>query len=198
MRLILLFVFILFCNINNAQELLEREWTSVLPISLSGIERTENGEIYTSSTIYSVSPDTAASIAMKFNSDLDLEWSRQLRVFNDDDLGAVKVLSDGNILYGGGLGAFFSPLLGGSLYKLDSDGNVLWAKAYPGSDDDRISQIFELSSGELLLANRRGVSGQPTFFLHTDSQGNILDQFILEYIYFFIHLRNLNNHYIFT
>jgi len=181
MRLILLFVFILFCNINNAQELLEREWTSVLPISLSGIERTENGEIYTSSTIYSVSPDTAASIAMKFNSDLDLEWSRQLRVFNDDDLGAVKVLSDGNILYGGGLGAFFSPLLGGSLYKLDSDGNVLWAKAYPGSDDDRISQIFELSSGELLLANRRGVSGQPTFFLHTDSQGNILDQFILEY-----------------
>jgi hypothetical protein len=181
MRAILLYLFTLTFTMINAQELVEREWTAELPLSLSGLERTEAGEIYASSTIYNVSPDTAAAIAMKFNSNLELEWARQLRVFNDDDLGTVKVLSNGSILYGGGLGAFFSPLLGGSLYKLDADGNVLWVKAYPGSDDDRISQIFELPNGDLLLANRRGVSGQPTFFLHTDSDGNILNQFILEY-----------------
>jgi len=181
MRSILLFLFTLTCTVINAQELVEREWTAELPLSLSGLELTETGEIYASSTIYNVSPDTAAAIAMKFNSNLELEWARQLRVFNDDDLGTVKVLSDGSVLYGGGLGAFFSPLLGGSLYKLDADGNVLWARAYPGSDDDRISQIFELPNGDILLANRRGVSGQPTFFLHTDSDGSILNQFILEY-----------------
>lgn len=181
MRLILFFLFILSFTMNNAQELVEREWTAELQISISGIERTQNGDIYASSTIYSINPDTAAAIAMKFNSDLELQWSRQLRVFNDDDLGTVKVLSDGDILFGGGLGTFSSPLLGASLFKLDANGNVLWAKAYPGSDDDRISQIFELANGDLLLANRRGVSGEPTFFLHTDSDGSILDQFILEY-----------------
>lgn len=181
MRSILLFLFVLQCTMINAQELVEREWMAELPLALTGLERTETGEIYASSTIYSVSPDTAAAIAIKFNSNLELEWARQLRVFNDDDLVTVKVLADGSILYGGGLGAFFSPLLGGSLYKLDADGNVLWAKVYPGSDDDRISQIFELPNGDLLLANRRSVNGQPTLFLHTDPDGNILNQFILEY-----------------
>ena len=165
----------------SGQQLTEREWLADQPMSIADVERSENGDIYVAATIYNNSEDTAAAIAMKFNPDLQLEWAKQLRTFNDDDLGCVRILSDGNILFGGGLGAFFSPLLGGSLYKLDSDGNVLWAKVYPASNDDRISEIFELNNGELLLANRRGVSGQPTFFIHTDSGGNILDQFILSY-----------------
>jgi len=167
--------------IAHGQELIEREWIDDQMISIADVEMAADGNIYLASTIYSVSPDTAAAIAMKFNANLELDWARQLRVFNDDDLGCVEVLSDGNILFGGGLGAFFSPLLGGSLYKVDSDGNVLWSKVYPGSDDDRISEIFELANGDLLLSNRRGVSGQPTFFLHTDSDGNILEQFTLAY-----------------
>jgi len=163
------------------QELIELEWIDNQPMSTADVQRAESGEIYLASTIYNNPEDTAAAIAMKFNANLELEWAKQLRTFNDDDFGSVHILSDGNILYGGGLGAFFSPLLGGSLYKVDPDGNVLWSKVYPGSDDDRISEIFELNNGELLLANRRGVSNQPTFFLHTDSQGNILEQFTLTY-----------------
>ena len=162
------------------QELFERKWLANLPMGLAGIERASNGDLYLSATIYdNFMVDTAASIAMKFNSNYELQWSKHLKTLSDDDFGSLKILSDGDILYGGGTGANFSPLLGGSLYKLTPDGNVLWSRLYPGSNDDRISAIHELENGNLILGVRRGVSGQPMRFLLTDAQGNIQEQFII-------------------
>ena len=165
----------------RSQQLVERQWTANLPINISDVARGSNGNIYCAASIYDNSADTSAALALKFNSDFELVWAKQLKTLSGDDMGAVRVLPDGNVFFGAGLGSSISNLVGGCLYKLDSVGNVLWSHLYPGSSDDRITQIFKISNGELLLGVRRGVSGEPMYFLHTNATGDIIDQFTLTY-----------------
>ncbi len=183
-KLFITSVAILFLTTVFGQELKEREWKLDLNNArVNDIDFDSNGNIYLANTVPGW--DTAVALAMKVNSNLELEWARELRSVDRGGLHSVVVLSDGDLLLGGHeLDVLNDSIITDkvpTLYKMDSDGNLLGASSYRGGEDGEIRFIFELPNGNLLLALDEAFVGRPTQFLETNSNGAILNQFSLNF-----------------
>ena len=162
----------------NAQNLLEYqiEYSPFLGVSES--LTLDDGNIMMSCFSYPPSSDSAEAILVKLNLlNQEFTWAKRLKIFHRDDLGCISLLSDGNILVGGTARQDFATEVGGSVFKMDPEGNLIWHKVYTGSSDDRTIKMFENDSDQsLMIFIRYGVNNQPTKILHTDAFGNILSQ----------------------
>jgi hypothetical protein len=176
MKNLLPLVFLVFSLVGNGQELIERQWATEFPIGLTRIIRTSSNELYAVYSAYNNQADTSLAVLAKFDENLEPEWWKRYRTLANDDMGTVIELNDGNFLLGGRTSQNFSSFEGGSLTKVDPDGNVLWHKVYDGSGDDRIIHIAERSDGTIVAFNRRGVSNQPVRIMVLDADGFILSQ----------------------
>jgi len=157
----------------SAQTIFENSWTSDLYISISDIATDAQGNIYFACSASEVNADSSTSVVVKTNSDFDIEWSKRYRTYLRDDLSSIEILSDGNILLGGTIRQSFIVEQGGSLIKIDPDGNVIWQRVYDGSFDQRVIRTAELPSGDIVSVIRYGVNDQPSSILITNFLGEV-------------------------
>lgn len=160
----------------NSQELLEVTFEGTLPPTVSDFEILDDGFLMVGS--YTTADfDSIEAFLLKTDLDLNIEWSKTYQSLVREDFSKITSLSDGNFLIGGASRAQFLSEQGAIVYKVNSEGNVIWVKNYINDPDYRILDMFEREDGSLAIFIREGVSNKPTIFIHADADGEIIDQF---------------------
>ena len=95
---------------------------------------------------------------------------------DDDGASSVQHTSDGGYIVAGYTASFGAGYDDIFLIKTDANGNIQWAKAYGGPDDDIAYSVQQTSDGGYIVAghtNFFGV-GYDAFLVKTDANGNIV------------------------
>jgi photosystem II stability/assembly factor-like uncharacterized protein len=116
--------------------------------------------------------------AIKLSSDGIMEWAKTYGTFYEDFNFSVIVSSDGNYVLVGAVDITGSYGIRPTLIKLDSQGNVLWAKYYTGYHEDWGRDLVETPDGGYLIVGITtsysiGFSND-IYLIKTDSIGNVL------------------------
>ncbi|MEL7530187.1 MAG: T9SS type A sorting domain-containing protein [Bacteroidota bacterium] len=160
-----------------SQNLTEKVLSTDLKMALSDGVRLEDGSWMFSAFANSITPgDSSMAMVVKTDSSFSLLWAKRYKYLRRDDFSCITKLSDGNVIVGGTMRQSFSLENGGSLYKLDTAGNVIWHLFYDDSSDDRVENIFEQADSSLVIFIRKGVSNNPTKIIHASQEGNIISQ----------------------
>lgn len=112
---------------------------------------------------------------LKLNSSGGVVWSKTFGGLNIDGIGCVQETSDGYIA----TGATLSYGAGGAdvwVLKLDGNGDVVWQRAYGGSNNDFAYFIQPTSDGGFVLAGETssfGAGGREAWVVKLSSTGNI-------------------------
>ncbi|MEL6589708.1 MAG: T9SS type A sorting domain-containing protein [Bacteroidota bacterium] len=176
-RLFLLASLCLSLSVLSAQTLLEKVLANEINLGFSDGVRYEDGSWIFSAVAYSITPgDSAMSLVVKTDSSFRPLWAKRYQYLRRDDFSCITRLKDGNVLVGGTMRQSFSNQNGGSVYKLDTAGNVIWHKLYDESFDDRVLDIFEQADSSLMIFIRKGVNNQPTKIIHASQTGDIISQ----------------------
>ncbi len=171
----LLLVFLLSFFHLSAQQLIESELTNGMKLQLyDALELADGSILMTGLVNPPVGFDSAMSVLVKVDTALQLTWAKRLKGFRRDDFVSLTALSDDNLLVTGTMRGNFNNQSGGSVYKIDTAGNILWHKVYTDSFDDRVIAAFEQADSSLILIDRKGVSNTATKILHTTREGNLL------------------------
>jgi len=175
----IIFLLLLFPVLVQSQEIFQKEITHTIPFSISDIVALQDDGYLGCGTVAPSSWDSAMSVIFKTDSLLQVQWCKRLKMLRMDDFMCITQLSDGNFLTAGASRYEFSTDYGGSLYKLDDSGNIIWNRLYSKDYDDRTIGVFEQGDQTLVLFIRHGVFGEPTKIVKTDATGNILNQFTI-------------------
>ena len=100
--------------------------------------------------------DSVMAVIFKFDSLMQVQWCKRLKMLRNDDFVNIIPLSDGNFLTAGASRYEYALDYGGSLYKIDGSGNVIWNRLYSKDYDDRILGVFEQEDKSLVLFIRHG------------------------------------------
>lgn len=164
-------------SVSSAQPLLEKILSNEIKLAISDGVRFDDGNWMFSAFASSITPgDSAMAIVLKTDSSLTPLWAKRYKFLRRDDFSCMTPLSDGNVLVGGTMRQDFSNNNGGSVFKLDTAGNVIWHLMYDEDFDDRVLNIFEQADSSLMIFIREGVTNQPTKIVHATKDGNILSQ----------------------
>jgi len=91
-------------------------------------------------------------LVIKLNSSGNIEWAKTFGGTNYDWANSICKTSDGGYIVAGWTGSFGA---GGSdflVIKLNSSGNIEWAKTFGGTNEDRASSISKTSDGGYIVA----------------------------------------------
>jgi hypothetical protein len=114
---------------------------------------------------------------MKMSSSGQLQWTKTVGGTGNDVGRSAVQTPDGGYAIAGWTNSFGN---GGDdmyLIKLDGAGNLLWAKTYGGSGNDRAWSLINDMDGGLVLCGQTssfGASPNQFYLVKTDSQGNLL------------------------
>ena len=160
-----------------SQPIVEKTFSNEIKFTLSDGVQFDDGNWMFSAFAYSLTPgDSAMSIVLKTDSTFSLLWAKRYKHLRRDDFSCLTPLKDGNVLIGGTMRQTFSLEDGGSIYKLDTAGNVIWHLMYDEDFDDRVLDIFEQEDSTLMIFIREGVTNRPSKIIHATSQGSIISQ----------------------
>ncbi len=98
---------------------------------------------------------------------------------NYESAAVIKLTSDGNYIMAGNTESFGGGLADVWLVKLDTDGNVVWQKAYGYSNYERARDVIQTPDGGYLIGGYTssfGNGGKDFWLIKTDSDGNIVGQ----------------------
>lgn len=114
---------------------------------------------------------------VKFDSSGNIEFERFIGGSNIDSISSIFQTSDGYYVAGGYTQSFGAGYYDGFIIKLNSSGNVVWAKTIGGTAYDRIYSIFQNSNDEY-IAGGDTMSYLTEYIDHSlliklDSSGNI-------------------------
>ncbi|MGB5529930.1 MAG: T9SS type A sorting domain-containing protein, partial [Ignavibacteriaceae bacterium] len=116
--------------------------------------------------------------AIKLSSDGNIEWAKTYGTFYEDFNLSIIVTSDGNYMLAGAVDITGSYGIRPTLIKLDSQGNVLWAKYYSGFYEDWGRDLVETPDGGFLLVGITTSFGvgfsNDIYLIKTDSLGNVI------------------------
>ena len=96
---------------------------------------------------------------------------------NWDQAFSVHQTSDGGYIVAGYTNSFGAGVYDFFLIKTDANGNIIWAKTYGGTDDDRAYSVQQTSDGGYIVAgytNSFGEGSRDIFLIKTDANGNII------------------------
>ncbi len=176
-NILLSFCLSLGLSASFAQTVFEKILSNEIKLALSDGVRLDDGSWMFSAFAYSITPgDSAMAMVIKTDSTFTPIWAKRYKHLRRDDFSCITALSDGNVLVGGTMRQSFSLDDGGSIFKLDTAGNVIWHHMYAEDFDDRVLEIFEQADSSLMIFIREGVNNRPTKIVHADINGNILSQ----------------------
>ena len=101
-------------------------------------------------------------IVTKLDQNGNLKWAKTYGGPDTELIGNVAIDNDGNIIVVGSTYSFGQGALDALVIKLDSNGNVLWAKTYGGADSDFAYSVRVLNDNSIIVVGRTnsyGVSG---------------------------------------
>ncbi|MBE0570088.1 MAG: T9SS type A sorting domain-containing protein, partial [Ignavibacteriaceae bacterium] len=115
---------------------------------------------------------------MKISSSGIIEWAKTFGTMYEDFNSSCIVASDGNFVLSGALDISGSYGVRPTLIKLDTMGNIIWAKYYQGYIEDWGRDLIETPDGGFLLVGETksyGLGGsQDIFLIKTDNTGNVV------------------------
>jgi hypothetical protein len=115
--------------------------------------------------------------AMKLSGNGDIEWAKTYGTWYEDFNSSCIVASDGNYVLAGAVDISGSYDIRPTLIKLDTLGNIIWAKYYSGYIEDWGRDLIETPDGGYLLSGDTrsyGYGGSRDIFLiKTDISGNV-------------------------
>lgn len=159
-----------------SQEIFQKEITYSNTLSFSEIIQLPDKGYMACGWTKTSNIDSTYAIIARMDSTMQVQWCNRYTILARDDFRCIEPLSDGNFLVGGTGRQNFSSYYGGTLYKIDGSGNVIWHKLYSNVYDDATLGVFEQLDNSIVLFVRYGVTGQPSKILKTDSSGNLISE----------------------
>jgi len=115
--------------------------------------------------------------AMKISNTGNIEWAKTYGTLYEDFNSSCIVASDGNYVLSGAVDITGGYSIRPTLIKLDTLGNIIWAKYYQGYIEDWGRDLIETPDGGFLLVGETksyGLGGsQDIFLVKTDMSGNV-------------------------
>lgn len=115
---------------------------------------------------------------IKINSSGIQQWTKSLGGLASDGVRSIQLTSDGGFIFTGWTYSYGGGSLGNAwLVKTDSLGNIIWHKAFGGSDVDRGYSVKQLNDGGYILTGYTSSFGNgldDMLLIRTDSLGNDL------------------------
>jgi hypothetical protein len=142
------------------------------------IELDNNGNIYLAGTGWFYPEDARKILLLKFDSYGNLLWTRYWSVsYRDEGSSKSIVDSNGNIYLGGGT-LFGAGDYDALVLKFDSNGNLIWSKAWGGSGFEWTRGLSLGCDGSIYAVGetRSFGTGWDVFLLKYDDSGNLLSQ----------------------
>jgi uncharacterized delta-60 repeat protein len=146
----------------------------------SSVQQTQDGGYVVAGDFNSPCPYIYSDFSvLKLDSNGDIVWHKTYGGSNTEWGNSVQETSDGGYIVAGKTKSF-----GGGSYdywvlKLNSDGNIVWQKAYGGSGWDSAESVRQTSDGGYVVAGLTGSYGAGSYdywVLKLNSDGNIIWQ----------------------
>lgn len=172
-----LFLLALLASISaQSQLILEKEFSNSIGITGSNAIQLADGSYFFTANAFPASYDSSIALLIKTDSLLQPVWTQRYKLLHNDQIICITPSLDGNFFLGGTGREDFNQLSGGSLYKVDSMGTVLWHWIYSDSYDDAVIKVFEQADSTLMIFIREGVSNHPTKVVYADKHGSMISQ----------------------
>lgn len=178
-KLFLILFLLTNCSLFFSQQF--RYWESNSQLNAKTLISTSNGGFVTAgnSTIQFGQNNYVAGFVFYSDSSGQNHWEKVYTSFSDTfSFEVITQLTDSSLIAGGNM---FNPItnqLGGSLLKLDHQGNEIWKKSLSDSSgsDIVVSDLLNDSDSSFLLVARKSGNSDGNFIIRMDTSGNILWQ----------------------
>ncbi len=145
---------------------------------LRQLKVTPNGGMITAGYNASFGVGAKEVQAIKLSSDGNIEWAKTYGTFYEDFNSSIIISSDGNYVLSGAVDITGGYGIRPTLIKLDTLGNVIWAKYYSGFYEDWGRDVIQTPDGGFLLVGITTSFGigfsNDVYLIKTDSLGNVL------------------------
>jgi hypothetical protein len=140
------------------------------------IQQTSDGGYIIAGGTYSFGAGGSDAFIVKLDSLGNVTWAKTIGGAYNDVAYSIQQTSDGGYIIAGGTYSFGAGGSDAFIVKLDSLGNVTWAKTIGGADDDWPYSIQQTSDGGYIIAGKTysfGAGGSDAFIVKLDSLGNV-------------------------
>lgn len=179
---------ILMAKLNSSGNLL---WMKTIGAAgderITAMKQTSDGGYIASGKITSYGSDTSSvsgldMLVLKFDSSGNLSWAKTIGKEDTRDQtegggnGALQQTSDGGYIMSGFTEGYGAGGWDAFIVKLDSSGNLSWAKTIGGSDNDNGLSVRQTSDGGYIMSGGTKSSGSgdyDIFITKLDSSGNL-------------------------
>ncbi len=149
---------------------------SVLEVGLS-VQQTNDGGYILAGYTNSFGAGLQDFLVLKLNSQGNLEWTKTFGGSYGDEGQGVQQTNDGGYIVAGNTGSFGMGMFDVLVLKLNSQGNLDWAKTFGGSYYDEVYSIQQTNDGGYILAGNTssfGAGSRDVLVLKLlNSQGNV-------------------------
>jgi hypothetical protein len=142
----------------------------------SSVQQTSDGGYIVAGYTQSFGAGSWDIFLIKTDANGDVQWAKTYGGTSSDFASSVQQTSDGGYIVAGTTWSFGVGDYDIFLIKTDANGNVQWAKAYGGTNEDRAFSVQQTSDGGYIVAgytNSFGAGSHDIFLIKTDAYGNV-------------------------
>jgi len=143
----------------------------------SAVRRTLDGGYILTGSTGSFGTGYSSIYVIRTDSDGDSLWIKTFGGLKADFGYSVETLPDGSFIFAGASSSFGLGYGDAYLFKIDSDGFLLWEQAYGGSKDDRAYAVLPTSDGGYIMAGTTESFGSgkiDCYVVRTDPLGEVI------------------------
>jgi uncharacterized delta-60 repeat protein len=141
----------------------------------SSVQQTSDGGYIVAGLTRSFGAGNADFFLIKTDANGNIIWAKTYGGTSYDWASSVQQTSDGGYILAGFTGSFGAGNADFFLIKTDANGNIIWAKTYGGTNDDRARSVQQTSDGGYIVAGytQSFGAGLDIFLIKTDASGNV-------------------------
>ncbi|WP_456423579.1 protein kinase domain-containing protein, partial [Thermococcus sp.] len=135
----------------------------------------ENGDIIVTGYTESFGAGKKDAWVLRLNANGNIKWQKTYGGKSIDEANAVAIADNGDIIIAGNTFSFGTVIEDIWVLRLDSEGNVKWAKTYGGESTDHAHAVAIADNGDIIVAGDTDSFGdsRDVWVLRLDSNGNV-------------------------
>ena len=144
--------------------------------SATSVQQTSDGGYIVAGSTTSFGAGKRDIFLIKTDAEGNIIWAKTYGGTEDEFASSVQQTSDGGYIVAGWTNSFGTGSYDFLLIKTDANGNIIWAKTYGGTDDDRAFSVQQTSDGGYIVAGSTwsfDAVVYDAFLIKTDANGNI-------------------------